>query len=88
MKYIFVLVEFKHTEVFTSYGGYLLLNTKVPSVGFSLAGLDRAKFGFYQFQIFLFFCCHSNIEFTKTYILTNFNLRSITGENVRGITQG
>ena len=57
MKYIFVLVEFKHTEFFTSYQGYLL-NTKlyVPSVGFSVAGLDldRAKLGVYQFQSFLF----------------------------------
>ena len=40
---------------FTSHGGYLL-NTKlkVPSVGFLVAGLDCAKFGFYQFPIFLF----------------------------------
>ena len=55
MKYIFVLVEFKHTEFFTSHGGYLL-NTKlkVPSVEFLLAGLDHTKFGFYQFQSFLF----------------------------------
>ena len=55
MKYIFVLVEFKHAEFFTSYGGYLL-NTKlqVPSVGFSVAGLDRAKLGVYQFQRFWF----------------------------------
>ena len=28
LKYILVLVEFKHTEFFTSYGGYLL-NTKL-----------------------------------------------------------
>ena len=50
-----VLLEFKHAEFFTSYGGYLL-NTKryVPSVGFSVAGLDRAKLGVYQFQSFLF----------------------------------
>ena len=42
-------------RIFTSYGGYSL-NTKhqVPSVGFSAAGLDRAKFGFYQFQSYLF----------------------------------
>ena len=55
MKYIFVLVEFKHTEFFTSYGGYLL-NTKLyaPRVGFSFAGLDHAKLGIYQFQSFLF----------------------------------
>ena len=55
MKYIFVLVEFKHAEFFTPYGGYLL-NTKVyvPSVGFSVAGLDRAKLAVYQFQSFLF----------------------------------
>ena len=31
----------------------MLLYT-VPSVGFSVAGLDRAKLGFYQFQSFLF----------------------------------
>ena len=32
-----------------------MLNTKlkVPSVGFLVAGLDCAKFGFYQFPIFL-----------------------------------
>ena len=55
MKYIFVLVEFKHAEGFTSYGGYLL-NTKlyVPSVGVSVAGLDQTKVDFYQFQSFLF----------------------------------
>ena len=35
-----------------------MLNTKlsVPSVGFSVAGLDQTKFGFYQF-----YCCHVNI---------------------------
>ena len=72
-KYIFVLVEFKHTEFFTFYVSYSL-NTKlyVPSVGFSVAGLDRAKLGVYQFQSFFFiYCCNSNINFTKTYILTN-----------------
>ena len=33
-----------------------MLNTKllVPSVGFSIAGLDRAKYGVYPFQSFLF----------------------------------
>ena len=51
MKCIFVLVEFKHTEIFTFYEGYLL-NTKpqVPGVGLSVAGLDRAKLGVYQFS--------------------------------------
>ena len=46
-KYVFGLVEFKHTELFISYRGYLL-NTKlsVPSVGFSVGGLDHEKFGF------------------------------------------
>ena len=53
--YIFVLVEFKHTEFFASYGGYLLnTNLLVPIVRFSVAGLDRAKLGIYQFQSFLF----------------------------------
>ena len=33
-----------------------MLNTKlkVPSVAFSVAGLDHTKFGFYQFQKLLF----------------------------------
>ena len=33
-----------------------MLNTtlEVPGVGFSVAGLDPAKFGFYGFQSFLF----------------------------------
>ena len=33
-----------------------MLNTTlcVPGIGFSVAGLDRAKFGFYRFQSFLF----------------------------------
>ena len=56
MKYnIFVLVEVKHTELFTSYGD-CLVNTKVwvPSVGFTVAGLDHTKFGFFEFQRFLF----------------------------------
>ena len=55
-----------------------MLNTKifkVPSVGFSVAGLDRAKLGVYQFQSFLFnVIIDSNIDFTKTYILTKINL--------------
>ena len=53
MKHNFVLIEFKHTEFFTSYGGYLL-NTKlsVPSVGFPVAGLDRAKLAFINFKLF------------------------------------
>ena len=53
-KYVFGLVEFKHTELFISYRGYLL-NTKlsVPSVGFSVGGLDQAKFGFKCFCLLL-----------------------------------
>ena len=53
LKYIFVLVEFKRTKFFASYGD-CLLNTKlsVPSVVFSEAGPDHTKFGFYQFQSF------------------------------------
>ena len=56
MKYILVLIEFKHTEVFTSYGGYLLAKhqNEVPSVGFSVGGLGHTKFGFYQFQSYPF----------------------------------
>ena len=40
---------------FTSHGGYFLNTTLyVPGVGFSVAGLDRVKCGFNQFQSFLF----------------------------------
>ena len=41
MKYNYFLFEFKHTEFFTSHRGY------------SVAGLDRAKFGLDRFQSFL-----------------------------------
>ena len=30
------------------------MNLKVHGVGFSVAGLDRTKFGFYKFQSLLF----------------------------------
>ena len=61
LKYIYLLFEFKHTEFFTPHGGYLLNTTlQVPAVGFSVAGLDRAKFGF---QFFVY-CCHGDIDFT------------------------
>ena len=74
MKYIFVLFELKHTEFLISHGGYLLNTTlKAPGAGFSGAGLERAEFGFYRFQRFFAYCCHSDIDFTKIYILTNFN---------------
>ena len=54
LKFIYVLFEFKHTEFFTSLGGYLL-NTKLkdPIVGFLVADLDCAKFGYYQFPFCL-----------------------------------
>ena len=73
--YFFVLFELKHTEFFTSHGGYDVLNTtlKVPGVGFSAAGLDRAKFGIIDFKGFFVYCCHGDIDFTKNYILTHFN---------------
>ena len=72
--YFFVLVEFKQTEFFTSYGDcFLTTKLYVPSVAFSIAGLDQTKFGFYQLQSFFVYCCHSNIDFTSNYIFTNFN---------------
>ena len=55
MKYIYVLFEFKLTEFFACHGGYLLNTTLlIAGVGFSVAGLDRAKFGFSPFLSFLF----------------------------------
>ena len=48
---------------------------KVPGVGFSVVGLDRSKFGFYGVQSFLLIVVTviSIIDFTKNYVLTNFN---------------
>ena len=36
---------------------------------------------------FFVHCCHGNTDFTKTYILANFNLQSIIGENFIAIRQ-
>ena len=39
-----ILFEFNHTEFLTSHGSYLRNTTlQVHGVGFSVAGLDRAK---------------------------------------------
>ena len=38
---------------FTSHGGHLPnITLKVPGVGFSVASLDCAKFGFIDFKVF------------------------------------
>ena len=68
---ILTLLEF---FFFTSYGD-CLPNTKlqVPSVRFSVAGLDHTKFGFYQFQSFLFIVVIEISILLKTTFFTNFN---------------
>ena len=71
-----------------------MLNTKllVPSIGFSVAGLNRAKLGVYQLQSFLFIVVIVISILLKTaienYIWTNFNLWSITGEKFIAMRQG
>ena len=71
-----------------------MLNTKllVPSIGFSVAGLNRAKLGVYQLQSFLFIVVIAISILLKTaienYIWTNFNLWSIIGEKFIAIRQG
>ena len=37
---------------------------------------------------FVVYCCHSDIDFSNNYILTNFNSNPITGENFVAIRQG
>ena len=56
MEYIYILFEFKLTKFFTSHRIYLLNTTLSSSCCqiFWVAGLDRAKSGFYPFQSFLF----------------------------------
>ena len=84
-----MLFEFTHTEFLTSHGGYLLNTTlKVPGVRFSVAGLDRAKSGFYRFQSFLFIVVIVTSILLKNYTFTNFNSWSITGENFVAIGPG
>ena len=50
-----------------SYVGWL------SGVGFSLAGLDRTKFGFLEISAFFVYCCHSDIDFTENCVLINFH---------------
>ena len=66
LKYIYILFEFKRVEFFTSHGGYLLNTT--PGVRFSVAGRNSDLI-----DLKVFYCCHSDIDFAKTCILTNFN---------------
>ena len=79
MKNIRILVEFKRTEFFPSYGD-CLLNTKlqVLIVVFSVAGLDHTKFGFYQFQSCLFIV----VIVTSTLLKTAFSQTSIHSQSL------
>ena len=51
-----------------------MLNTtlRVPGVGLSVAGLDRAKCGFYRFQSFLFIVVIVISILLKTALLQTF----------------
>ena len=59
-----------------------------PGIGFSVAGLDRNKIRILSISKFVVYCCHSDIDFSNNYILTNFNSNPITGENFVAIRQG
>ena len=63
LKYIYALFEFKHTEFFTSHGGYLLNISRSRSRKILILSISK----------FFVYCCHHDIDFTKNYILTNFN---------------
>ena len=58
----FRFIEFKHTESFTSHRGYLL-NTRVGSRKILILLISKL----------LVYCCHSDIDYIKNCILTNFN---------------
>ena len=83
-------MEFLHQESHAPSYIYCNFYTHkvVFRVGFSVAGLDRAKFGFYLFQSFFVYCCQSDIDFTKNYILKNFSSWSIIDEKFVAIGQG
>ena len=89
LKYIFVLFELKHTEFFTYLGGYLIsITLYVPGVGFSIAGLDLAKFGFYRFRSVLFIDIIVISILLKTAFCQTSSSWSATGENFVAIGQG
>ena len=59
LKYIYVLFEFKHTEFFTSHGGYLLTP---PNFKFLVSRLRKIRL--LSISNFFVYCCHSNIDFS------------------------
>ena len=73
MTHTFVLVEFKHRECFTSDGRLFAKHQTLSYWCWIFSSWSRSrKLGVYQFQRFFVYCCHNNIDFTKTYIFNKF----------------
>ena len=73
MTHTFVLVEFKHRECFTSDGRLFSKHQTLSYWCWIFSSWSRSrKLGVYQFQRFFVYCCHNNIDFTKTYIFNKF----------------
>ena len=66
----FILVRF--AEFFTSLEGYLL-NTISSWCRIVSSRYRSRKIWTLSISKFFVYCCHSDIDFTKNYILTNFN---------------
>ena len=73
MTHTFVLVEFKHRECFTSDGRLFAKHQTLSYWFWIFSSWSRSrKLGVYQFQRVFVYCCHNNIDFTKTYIFNKF----------------
>ena len=86
---MFVLVEFKHAEFFYFLRRLFAEHQTLSSKCWIFSSWSRSrKIRRLSISKFFVYCCHSDIDFTKTYMLTNFNLQSIIGENFIAIRQG
>ena len=75
MKYIFVLIEFKNTEFFTSHRAYLPNNTLVSDFQ------SRSKFRFLLISKLIVYCRHSDLDFyAKLHFDSDFSPKSDSGE--------
>ena len=73
--------------VFFSHAGYLL-NTTVPCVGFSVAGLDRAKIRLSSVSNVFVYCCRTSIQSQSVKMLLRSDKHIITFEAIEKCRYG
>ena len=71
----------KHTEFFSSHGGFFAKQHNISSWNRIFSSRSRSpKICILSISKFCVYCCHSDIDFNKNCILAIFNSSSITGE--------